>query len=333
MDFTRTLRLGMSGADVRYIKESLLQLGSFGAGTKEITADVFDLNTLWAVLGFQLRHRGADGSLLFPNGAVDQKTWDAVEAARTDDGDEEPGGGETDGPADGEDKEPEDGGPADDGAGEPGDTGSFTMPKNIGFKKAAAIKQALQGVSELRQSIVLEALRYAVDPDMPGEYPLSLYIRAGNLYNTDLKPNVITAARIESGAKKQPQYYDKGRKEMMLAAVKADPAITGADCSGAVVGILRYFGLVKPSFDQTADSLSSNSYSAAVDKAKLSPGDWVGRSQHIGFYAGAGYVVEWMGGAYGCQLSELDARAGWSFVENAMVEQSPFTRYRRPRYY
>lgn len=336
MDFTRSLRLGMRGADVRYIKQSLHRDG-FGAEAAETVTEAFDLSTLWAVMGFQLSHSGTDGSFLIPSGVVDQKTWDAIEAARPDAPDAQPGDEGTDDPADGGGVPEEAGGPEETGEpeenGEPEETGGIIIPANMGPAKAAAIRAALKGVSELRQSIVLEALRYAVDPAMPGAFPLSLYIRAGNLYNSDLKPNVITAARIESGAKKQPQYYDNGRKEMMLAAVEADPAITGADCSGAVVGILRYFGLVKPDFDQTADTLSGSSYSSAVDKAKLSPGDWVGRSQHIGIYAGAGYVVEWMGGAYGCQLSELDARAGWSFTENAMEEQSPFTRYRRPRYY
>ena len=35
---------------------------------------------------------------------------------------------------------------------------------------------------------------------MPAQYPRSLYIRGGNLYNTDLTVNTITAARIEDGA-------------------------------------------------------------------------------------------------------------------------------------
>lgn len=303
MDFTRTLRRGMSGADVQYIKEQLLLLGSFRAGKTDIKTDVFDRETQCAVRRFQLWHRGAAGEILFPDGVVGQKTWDAIEAAREEQDDD-----------------------SDDPIG-------IRIPANIGRQKAAAIKKELAGLSELRQSIVLEALGYATDPDMPGEYPISLYIRGGNLYNSDLKPNVITAERIESGAKKQPEYYDDGRKEMMLDAVEANPAITGADCSGAVVGILRYFGLVEPDFDQTADTLCGDSYSTAVDKSLLSPGDWVGKSEHIGFYVGAGYVAEWMGGAYGCQLSELNARAGWSFTEKAIETQAAFTRYRMPRYY
>ena len=35
------------------------------------------------------------------------------------------------------------------------------------------------------------------------------------------------------GARRQPEFYDGGRREMMERVVEANPAITGADCSGA----------------------------------------------------------------------------------------------------
>ena len=180
---------------------------------------------------------------------------------------------------------------------------------------------------------MLDALRFAYDPAVPAPYPLSLYIRGGNLYNADLKPNRITPARIQSGAKRQPQYYSAGRKEMMLEAVRVNPEITGADCSGGIVGLMRFFGLVKPTFDATADMMAGSRYSTAIAKDALRPGDWIGRSGHIGVYAGGGYVVEWMGGAYGCQLTRVNARQGYSFTAHRMVGQSGWTRYRRPDAY
>ena len=207
------------------------------------------------------------------------------------------------------------------------------IPANIGTAAAQAIAGALSAAAATRRRIVLEALRHAHDPAVPAQYPRSLYIRGGNLYNADLTVNTITAARIEDGARRQPEYYSGGSREMMLAAVAANPATTGADCSGGVVGLMRFARVVGSGFDATADSLCGSGHSAAVEKAALLPGDWVGRSGHIGLYAGGGYVVEWMGQLYGCQLTRLDDRRGFDFVSRRLRSRSGWTKFRRPKYY
>ncbi len=214
---------------------------------------------------------------------------------------------------------------------EPVDTALF--PPNIGPAAATAVAAQLGAVSETRQKLVLEALRHAYDPAVPASYPYSLYIRGGNLYNSDFTVNTITAKRIEDGARRQPAYYSGGSKEMMLEAVAANPETTGADCSGGVVGLMRFTRVVSGGFDATANSLCGSGHSTAIDKTELRPGDWVGRDGHIGLYAGGGYVVEWMGQLYGCQLSRLADRQGYDFVGKRLRGRSGWTKYRRPKYY
>ena len=296
MQYKRALRRGMSGADVLYIKNLLLKTGSYAQQIGAVQKDAFGADTLRAVLRFQAGSRDTDGVRLKTDGVIGQKTWDAIVAAQ----------------------------PAE---------ATLTLPETVSAAVAPGIAAALEQVSSTRRALVLQALQYAFDPAVPHNEPLSLYIRGGNLYNTDLRLNTITAARIEAGAKRQPAYYSGGRKEMMLAAVKNNPSITGADCSGGVVGLMRHFGLVKPTFDATADALMSRRHSVAGTKDALRAGDWVGRAGHIGLYAGGGCVAEWMGGAYGCQLSRLDARSGWDFVQKKLVKKSGWTAFAKPEYY
>ncbi|MBQ5587010.1 MAG: peptidoglycan-binding protein [Selenomonadales bacterium] len=207
------------------------------------------------------------------------------------------------------------------------------IPANISESKAALISTSLLSASDVRKKIVLEALRHAYDPAKPTKYPPSLYIRGGNLYNKDFTINTITAAEIESGAKRQPQYYTAKAKQIMLEAVAANPATTGADCSGGIVGLMRFARLVGGGFDTTANSLCGNAYSTAVDKASLQAGDWVGRSGHIGLYVGGGYVVEWAGHKLGCQLTDLDNRKCFDFTTGKMSSAGSWSKFRRPKAY
>lgn len=205
---------------------------------------------------------------------------------------------------------------------------------NISSEKLKLILNDLSTVSAKRKKIVKQALKNAYDYSKPDKYPYSLYIRGGNLYNKDLTPNIITAKTIEAGSIKYPQYYEGGSKEMMLKAVAYNPKTTGADCSGGIVGLMRYAGVVSPSFDASADSLCGNSHSRAIAKNELIPGDWVGRSGHIGLYVGGGYVVEWYGQNYGCQLTGLGTkRKAYDFVNKKYGTRSDWTKYRRPKYY
>ena len=305
MTFTKNLRHMATGADVKHMKDALVALGYLQKSTHSLFGD----DTLAAVRAYQRTHRDTEGRPLAVDGVIGRKTWAAIERDRA--------------ALDGEQ------------AGEKPETGEGApdLPENIGPAAAAAIGAALRGVSGQRQALVRHALAFAYDPEVPAAYPHSLYIRGGNLYNTDLGINTITRARIEAGAKRQPEYYSGGSRDMMLRAVEQRPGITGADCSGGIVGLLRHFRFTAPGFDATANSLCANGHSKAIGSDDLRPGDWVGRDGHIGLYAGGGYVVEWMGKLYGCQLSKLDNRRGYDFVGRRMRGRGGWTKFRRPKYY
>ena len=298
MKLTRNLKKGMSGADVRFVKDSLFSLGFYSSKTKQITNSTFGADTYVAVCKFQ-RAKGLED-----DGVVGPQTWAALEEALAA---EEPAK-EVDFP-------------------------SLNKMKHISATHRAAIAKDLANVSELRQKIVLEILNYAYDKDVPGE-PRALYIFGANLYDKDLKLNYADAAEIEKHAKRYPNYFNGGRKEWMLEQVKKNSKLAASDCSGMEVGYLREHKLVPSSFDTTANNLTTaKQYSTPINKKDLKPGDWVGKAGHIGTYVGGGLVVEFYGGAYGCQLTELNNRRGWNFVAKRLEAGSPWTRFCRPTFY
>lgn len=298
MKLTRNLKKGMSGADVRFVKDSLFSLGFYSSKTKQITNSTFGADTYVAVCKFQ-RAKGLED-----DGVVGPQTWAALEEALAA---EEPAK-EVDFP-------------------------SLNKMKHISATHRAAIAKDLANVSELRQKIVLEILNYAYDKDVPGE-PRALYIFGANLYDKDLKLNYADAAEIEKHAKRYPNYFNGGRKEWMLEQVKKNSKLAASDCSGMEVGYLRKHKLVPSSFDTTANNLTTaKQYSTPINKKDLKPGDWVGKAGHIGTYVGGGLVVEFYGGAYGCQLTELNNRRGWNFVAKRLEAGSPWTRFCRPTFY
>ena len=298
MKLTRNLKKGMSGADVRFVKDALFSLGFYNSKIKQITNSTFGADTYVAVCKFQ-RAKGLED-----DGIVGPLTWTALEEALAA---EEPAK-EVDFP-------------------------SLDKMKHISATHRAAIAKDLANVSELRQKIVLEILNYAYDKDVPGE-PRALYIFGANLYDKDLKLNYADAAEIEKHAKRYPNYFNGGRKEWMLEQVKKNPKLAASDCSGMEVGYLREHKLVPSSFDTTANNLTTaKQYSTPINKKDLKPGDWVGKAGHIGTYVGGGLVVEFYGGAYGCQLTELNNRRGWNFVAKRLEAGSPWTRFCRPTFY
>lgn len=298
MKLTRNLKKGMSGADVRFVKDALFSLGFYNSKTKQITNSTFGPDTYVAVCKFQ-RAKGLED-----DGVVGPQTWTALEEALAA---EEPAK-EVDFP-------------------------SLDKMKHISAAHRAAIAKDLANVSELRQKIVLEILNYAYDKDVPGE-PRALYIFGANLYDKDLKLNYADAAEIEKHAKRYPNYFNGGRKEWMLEQVKKNSKLAASDCSGMEVGYLREHKLVPSSFDTTANNLTTaKQYSTPINKKDLKPGDWVGKAGHIGTYVGGGLVVEFYGGAYGCQLTELNNRRGWNFVAKRLEAGSPWTRFCRPTFY
>ena len=303
-----TLQKGMSGPAVRAAKEMLFRLRLYAPEIAAITKDRFGSDTFRAVCAFQ-RQNGLPETGVIDAALYARLTEAAAQAAQA----------ET--PVDG----------AEGAAAAETETADLALPANIGPAAAKAIRAALGGASAVRRGVVQTALSFAYDPAVPRAYPLSLYIRGGNLYNTDLSPNVITLARIARGAAAQPAYYDGGRREMMEAAVRNDPHITGADCSGGVVGLLRHARCTAAGFDATANGLAARCRD--VGAGALLPADFVHRDGHIGLYAGGGYAVEWMGGAYGCQLTVLSDRRGFDFVRGALRRMSAWTRFLRPSYY
>jgi peptidoglycan hydrolase-like protein with peptidoglycan-binding domain len=291
---TRLLRFGCAGEDVLTLKRRLFEMGFYDPKIKGLKTDTFGSDTLRAVLACQTRYG------LAADGIVGPLTCAALFPQET--------------------------------ANELS-TGRACIPAQIGDTAAASINAALETADPVRKGLALDALQFAFDAQVPREYPVSLYIRGGNLYNEDLTRNVITLARIAAGAKRQPEYYDGGRREMMERALLENPSITGADCSGGVVGLLRHAGLVKPGFDLAADGFATSAQYRPVESGALQPGDLLYKSGHVGLYAGGGYAVEWMGGAYGCQLTRLDARRGWNFVTQKNERFGAWTKFLRANGY
>ncbi|MEN6635600.1 MAG: peptidoglycan-binding domain-containing protein, partial [Clostridiaceae bacterium] len=294
MPLTRTLRYGSAGEDIMRVKQRLLSLGCYPAHMTTLQSSTFGKDTQSAVKTFQaLMGLPADG-------VVGTLTYAALFPEETT---------------------------------ETIPVDRAGIPAQIGDTAAAGILAALAGVNEMRRSIVLDALQFAYDATQKRDYPTSLYIRGGNLYNTDLSLNVITLARIASGANRQPEFYDGGRREMMERAVEENPLITGADCSGGVVGLLRHAGVVKPKFDLAADGFAASKSMRTIAQEELLPADLLHKSGHIGLYVGGGYAAEWMGGAYGCQLTSLTNRRGYNFVKHTTDRFGAWTSCLSPCWY
>lgn len=206
------------------------------------------------------------------------------------------------------------------------------VPAHIGTDAARLIGIDLAQVSELRRNLCLEALNHATDPAKHGTLR-SFYIRGGNLYNKDLSVNRMTKSKLVSyfGKSSYAPYYDGGRKEMMLAhAEESGYTQTGADCSGGVVGLWRLFKVYSTGFDATANQLYNN-YCTKTDKPR--PGDLAWKSGHIGMYVGGGYIVEWAGGAYGCQLTKANNRRVYNYVTKKTQKLGGWTAYGDPKKY
>ena len=310
MNFTRNLKMGMSGNDVLYIKKKLFDLGYFAKNVKRVTSKAFRKDTYNAVIFFQGRNQDKYGRNLEADGIIGQLTWDAIEKVH-----EQEIATKPDKPIDNNILKKID---------------SYTHISKI---KREKIKADLRGVSELRQQICVEILNYAYDQNVPGNVR-ALYMIGANLYNKDLRLNIPTESDIRSQAKSRSTYYNNGRMEWMIEQVKRNPNIPSSDCSGMEVGYMRKHKLVSNSFDTTANNLCLKStYSTKISRAQLQPGDWVGKNGHIGTYVGGGFVVEFYGGAFGCQLTNVDNRIGWNFVTKKKERGGAWTRFRRPKAY
>jgi hypothetical protein len=102
----------------------------------------------------------------------------------------------------------------------------------------------------------------------------------------------------------------------MISEVEKNSKLPASDCSGMEVGYLREHKLVKNTFDINANSLASSQFSNKTTEKNAIPGTFIHRPGHIGTYVGGGYVVEFAGGVYGCQLTNRakGKRKVWNFV-------------------
>jgi len=309
MKFKRTIKLGMSGSDVLYIKRKLFALGMYDSKIKRIISNKFRIDSVNATKRFQETYDSVCEGPLEVTGTIYEACWEAIEAAAK--GEIKPKNGDEGNNEDENndiDFEP---------SPEPvkGLLDSYIWIKS---SKRKAIEKDLLNTNEMRRNICLDILKYAFDPDYRAPGVRALYMWGGNLYNTDLKLNIATATKIEVGAKRYPDKYDGGRKEWMLSEVAKNPNLPASDCSGLEVGWLRKFKITTNKFDENADSLGSSKYSVECDVKDIRPGTFAHRDGHLGTYVGGGYIVEFVGGAYGCQLTKRTDRKVWNFVEKKM---------------
>lgn len=309
MTITRTLRAKSSGPDVLWLKNWLFENGFYAPKVKKITHDRYGGDTAKAVEAFQRKYS------LTVDGIFGPKSREMLNKILN--------------PEIKKDKEIE----------------YVTAEKypRISEENRKKINVELNGsqMTELRRKIVLEVLKYVTDASIASKfrYPTSLYIRGGNLYNKDLSLNTITVKYLKNTYKKRyASYCTNGRLEMMINAVlhfleKHGIFITGADCSGGLIGVLRFFGLIDNDTDATANGLLGSGYSKTIKKDELIGADFIGKEGHICMYVGGGLMAEWAGGEYGAQLTEVSKRRCWSFTKRRMVTMSACKKYRRPKIY
>lgn len=303
LNYTRVLKYGNTGDDVLYIKGLLFNLGYFDKKYTNktltlITSKVYGSDTVKAVTAFQNEHS------LSATGQINAVTWSAIVKSSSSNN-----------------------------TSIDTSNGNIVIPYQIGNVAAEAIKKDLVNVSEIRKNICLEALTYAIDTSNLLKSPLSFYIRGANLYDKDLTLHVMTKSRLATyfANKDYKDFYSNGRKEMIeTACASSGYTLSGADCSGGVVGIWRKFNIQPTSFDTTANNLFKN-YCTKVTTPTA--GDLVWKSGHIGIYVGGGYIVEWCGGAYGCQLSTFSVRKMYNFVTNKYQSLTKWSYYGKPKTY
>lgn len=305
--YSKLLVKGSSGSDVKYIKNCLYELGYL---TVKPTHSIFGSDTEKAVKAYQSKNTyPPTGARLSVDGKVGEQTWQSIQQKMIVHNEQN----------------------------KKNSTAHMLVMSeypNITLANIKKISADLVNVSEQRFNVVKECLKYAYDIDTRGPMFHAMYIYGSNLYTSGLKIQIATKEELTYRYNRNPSYFNDGRLDWMLNLIKQYPNMPASDCSGLEVGYLRKFKLVSSTWDKTANSMCSDSFSSAVYKSELMPGDWVGFNGHIGTYVGGGFVVEFVGGVYGCQLTKLNDRCAYDFKEKTYRRMSSvWTKFRKPRYY
>ena len=305
--YSRVLVKGVSGSDVKYMKDCLYELGYL---TVKPTHSSFGSDTEKAVKAYQVKNTyPSTNTPLKVDGKIGEQTWESIQKKIMDHKEQN----------------------------KPGSTAHILLTSsypNITLANLKKISADLVDVSETRFNIVKECLKYAYDIDTKGTMFHAMYIYGSNLYTSGLKIQIATKEELTYRYNRNPSYFNDGRLDWMLNLIKQYPTMPASDCSGLEVGYLRKFKLVSSMWDQTANNLCRDSFSSAIDKNDLMPGDWVGFNGHIGTYVGGGFVVEFVGGVYGCQLTKLNDRCAYDFKKSVYYRMSSqWVKFRRPKYY
>ena len=77
MKYTRILKKGSTGEDVKYIQNCLISL-NYSCGTSGADGN-FGSNTEKAVISYQKNHKDINNNRLSIDGIVGKKTWNAIE--------------------------------------------------------------------------------------------------------------------------------------------------------------------------------------------------------------------------------------------------------------
>ena len=289
----------MSGADVRAVKDKLVALGYLAVATH----DRYGTDTVAAVKRFQQdNHVAADG-------IVGPITWTLLFGGNV------PQPQPTPVPV-------------------PTPTPPSSSLSHLGSAKVRGIAADWSTVSQTRRQICAEALRWAIDPDCPEPTMRSFYVRGADLYHkSNGAPNVMTAAKLDAYLRnpEYASYWNEGRDALMREQAQSRGYTqTGADCSGGVIGLWHFAKAVPSGFDSNADTIGAK-YSVPV--AAPQPGDVALRPAHVGLVVGGGYVVEWIGGAYGCQLTKIVKRMAYNYQDHRLHQFSPWTSFGKPKFY
>ena len=81
MEFRRTIKLGMSGPDVLYIKRKLFDLGMYSSKIKRIISNKFRQDSVEATKKFQQTYDSVCEGPLEVTGTIYEACWEAIEAA------------------------------------------------------------------------------------------------------------------------------------------------------------------------------------------------------------------------------------------------------------